>query len=255
KKVTMSDVAVHANVSKSTVSQYINGRYEYMGEKTRKKIENSINQLGYQVNTVARSLRQKRTFTIGVVVANILHSFSTQVIRAIEDVCNDNEINVIICNADDNPGKEKKYINTLRAKQVDGLITFPTGRNVELYYQMIQENYPLVFVDRIIKELPVNCFLLDNEYATKIAVDSLVNFGHQKIGMVTTSLSKNVSPRIEIINGLKQSLIMRGITPVNDYIKGFEENEMQEGISKIFSLDNQPTALIAGNDLTLIKIL
>lgn len=72
KKVTISDVAKHAGVSKSTVSQYLNGRYDYMSEHTQKKIEATIKALNYHPNIVARSLTQKKTYTVGVIVANNL---------------------------------------------------------------------------------------------------------------------------------------------------------------------------------------
>ena len=86
-KVTMADVAKVAGVSKSTVSQYLNKRYEYMGEKTKLKIEEAIEELGYQPNFIARSLKQKRTSMVGIIVANITHFFSTEISRAIEDFC------------------------------------------------------------------------------------------------------------------------------------------------------------------------
>src|SRR5699024_2891623 len=72
-KVTMQDVANKAGVSKSTVSQFINKRYEYMSEKTKLKIAQSIEELGYIPNSIARSLTQRKTYTIGVIVANIIH--------------------------------------------------------------------------------------------------------------------------------------------------------------------------------------
>src|SRR5699024_6635814 len=98
RKITIADVAKKANVSKSTVSQYLNGRYEYMGTKVRKKIEETIEELDYQPNAVARSLKTKSTSTIGIIVANILHTYSTQVIKSIEEVCNEKGISTIICN-------------------------------------------------------------------------------------------------------------------------------------------------------------
>src|SRR5699024_2344939 len=168
------DVARRANVSKSTVSQYLNKRFNYMGEETKKRIEKAIDDLGYQANVIARSLKQKRTFTIGVIVANILHAFSTQVIRAIEDVCQEHDVHVIVCNADDDQEKEKKYIEMLRAKQVDGLIVLPTGENIELYETMVDTPFPLVFMDRKVKGLKVDTFLLDNEDAVKQAFTHFV---------------------------------------------------------------------------------
>ncbi|HEX6923636.1 MAG TPA: substrate-binding domain-containing protein, partial [Bacillales bacterium] len=255
KRATMADVAQLANVSKSTVSQYLNKRYDYMGEKTKKRIEEAINELGYQANYVARSLKQKRTSTIGVIVANILHTFSTQVIRAIEDVCNEQNIHVIVCNADDDPEKEKKYINMLRAKQVDGLIVFPTDGNIDLYEQMVNERYPLVFIDRKIESPAVDTFLLDNEEAANLAVNHFVEKGHTRIGMITTSLIRNVTPRVERIAGYKKALKSYGIEPVKGYVKGLEVDEIKRGLAEMMSLEKPPTALLAGNDLTLMEVL
>lgn len=255
KRVTMADVAKRANVSKSTVSQFLNKRYDYMGEKTRKRIEEAIGELGYQANYVARSLKQKRTSTIGVIVANILHAFSTQVIRAVEDICNEQDMHVIVCNADDDPEKEKKYIEMLRAKQVDGLIVFPTGGNMDLYEGMVKENYPLIFVDRKVEGLAVDTFLLDNAGAVELAVDYFVSQGHRRIGMITTSLIRNVTSRVERIDGFKKALIARGIEPDDAYIKGLDVHEIKSGLAEMLALPEPPTALLAGNDLSLMETL
>ncbi|GAB7387849.1 LacI family DNA-binding transcriptional regulator [Bacillaceae bacterium] len=255
KKVTMADVAKKAGVSKSTVSQYLNKRYDYMSEKTRQKIEQAIKELGYQPNFVARSLKQKRTFTIGVIVANILHAFSTQVIRAIEDVCQQNDFHVIVCNADDDPGKEKKYIDMLRGKQVDGLIVFPTGGNVGLYSALVEQNFPLVFMDRIVEGLSVDTILLDNHKAAYLAVQHFIAKGHRRIGMLTTSLLRHVTPRLERIEGYKRALRDHGIPVREEYVKGLEIGELQGAMAQMLALEEPPTAILAGNDLTLMEIL
>ena len=143
----------------------MNGRFEYMSKGTKERIEQAIHELGYRPNIIARSLKQKSTTTIGVIVANILHHFSTRVIRAIEDYCNEHHFHVIVCNADDNPDKEKQYIRMLEAKQVDGMIVFPTGGNVELYQELLNKRYPIVFMDRLVPDISVNAVLLDNEKA------------------------------------------------------------------------------------------
>lgn len=255
KRVTMADVAKLANVSKSTVSQYLNKRFDYMGENTKKRIEEAISELGYQANYVARSLKQKRTSTIGVIVANILHAFSTQVIRAIEDACNIKDMHVIVCNADDDPEKEKKYIEMLRAKQVDGLIVFPTGGNMDLYERMVKEHYPLIFVDRKVEGIKVDTFLLNNEGAVFSAVDHFVERGHNRIAMITTSLIRHVTSRVERIEAFRKALLSHRIEPDPGYIKGFAVNDIQHGLADMLSLQEPPTAILAGNDLSLMEIL
>ncbi|WP_173918373.1 LacI family DNA-binding transcriptional regulator [Halobacillus sp. Marseille-Q1614] len=254
KSVTMADVAKHANVSKSTVSQYLNKRYDYMGEKTKQRIKAAIEELGYQPNIVARSLKQKSTKTIGVIVANILHTFSTEVSRAIEDVCHAADFHTIICNADDDPAKEKKYIEMLRAKQVDGLIIFPTGNNRELYKRMLNEKYPVVFIDRPVPDIPVSSVMLNNERASELAVNHLVDKGYNRIAMITTSIIDNVSPRFERMEGYKKALQARGIESREDWIKSIQPEQIEEALEKMFE-STPPDAVIAGNDLVLKEIL
>ncbi|WP_226582137.1 LacI family DNA-binding transcriptional regulator [Halobacillus litoralis] len=255
KKVTIADVAKQAEVSKSTVSQYLNKRYDYMGEQTKKRIQNAIEQLGYQPNFVARSLKQKSTKTIGVIVANILHNFTTEVTRAIEDACHGADFHTIICNADDDPVKEKHYIEMLRAKQVDGLIIFPTGNNRDLYQQMLDASYPVVFLDRNVEEMPVTAVMLDNQRAAELAVDHFAEKGYKRVGMVTTSIFNHVSPRLERIEGYKKALNRNGLTVHEDYIISAEPDHLQESLEDLLHLDNPPEAILAGNDLVLIEIL
>lgn len=255
KTVTIDDVAKKANISKSTVSQYLNKRYEYMSVQTKERIKEAIEELGYQPNIIARSLKQKSTSTIGVIVANILHGFSTQIIRSIEDYCNEMDFHIIVCNADDDPEKEKRYIDMLTAKQVDGLIIFPTGGNLELYKKFQKQKYPLVFVDRAVEEMIVSSVLLDNALASELAVEHFVNKGYSRIGIVTTEIVRNVSPRVERVAGFKQALNDRGIEVNEDYIRSVNVQQIQQALKEMFSLVKPPEAIIAGNDLTLFQVL
>lgn len=255
KAITIDDVATFANVSKSTVSQYLNGRYEYMSDKTKVRIREAIEELGYQPNIIARSLKQKSTKTIGVIVANILHSFSTQVIRAIEDVFHTYDFHMIVCNADDNPEKEKKYIEMLRAKQVDGLIIFPTGGNIELYKKLTQGNFPLIFLDRFVNDLPIPSIMLDNFEASRLAVQYLHEQGCERIGIITASTIQNVSPRIERLQGFNQAMNQLEKPICTDYIQSVETHMVQNVLEQMIHLEQPPDGLIAGNDLTLLAIL
>ncbi|MGP4059532.1 LacI family DNA-binding transcriptional regulator [Halobacillus litoralis] len=255
KTVTISDVATHAKVSKSTVSQYLNKRYDYMGEKTKQRIELAIEELGYQPNIVARSLKQKSTKTIGVIVANILHNFTTEVTRAIEDVCISSDYHTIICNADDDPEKEKHYIEMLRAKQVDGLIIFPTGDNRGLYEKMLKDRYPVIFLDRKVEDIPISSILLDNEMASGLAVEHFVQKGYSRIGMITTSIINHITPRLERIQGYEKAIHKEGLPFVEEYVKSAEPTNIQRVLEELLDLEEPPEAILAGNDLVLIEIL
>ncbi|WPZ16950.1 substrate-binding domain-containing protein [Geobacillus subterraneus] len=255
KRITIQDVARLAGVSKSTISQYLNKRYDYMSEETKKRIEAAINELGYEPNFIARSLKQKKTSTIAVIVANILHSFSTKVIRAVEDYCNENGFHVIVCNADDDPEKEANYIRMLRAKQVDGMIVFPTSGNIQLYKELVDGNFPLVFVDRIIQELSVDTVLLDNEKAVYLAIRHFRERGHERIGIITTSLHHRVTPRVERIEGYKKAMFELGLAVRDEYIKGVDLTYIEDTLDFMLSLKEPPTAILAGNDLVLMEIL
>lgn len=254
KAVTMADVARLANVSKSTVSQFLNKRFEYMGKDTKKRIEETIKELDYRPNIVARSLKQKSTTTIGVIVANILHTFSSQVIRAIEDICHESDFHVIVCNADDNPVKERKYIEMLRAKQVDGMIILPTGDNVDIYNDMFAEKYPIVFVDRTLREVPIPSVLLNNEMAANLGVQHFIDNGYKKIGIITNVI-RNITPRKGRVNGYKKTLKKNNIAIKDQYIKNLEISNVQEGLKDMLALEEPPEAILAGNDLILIEVL
>lgn len=253
KKVTLADVAKEAGVSKSTVSQFLNQRYEHMGDETRERIKAAIEKLGYRPNYVARSLKQKRTSMIGIIIANIMHRVSTEFSRAIEDYCHEHDMQAIICNADDDPAKERKYIEVLRARQVDGLVIVPTGGNIELYQQMERENYPVVFMDRKVDGINVHTIVVNNKGAAYEAVSHLIEQGHTRIGIVTPPLT--VSPRIERMSGYKQALIDHGIEIRAEYMISDEIHRLTSRLEEMFSLPQKPTALLAGNDLSFFEVM
>jgi len=226
-----------------------------MGVETKKKIADSIEELQYQPNILARSLKNKSTKTIGVIVANILHEFSTQIIRAIEDSCQELDFHIIVCNTDEDPEKEEKYIKMLYAKQIDGIIIFPTGGNLKLYDRLQKSNFPIVFMDRIISEVKFPTVLLDNEKASEIAVEEFLANNYRKLGIITTSVIKNITPRIERINGFKKAIERNNLALDQRYIKSVEKGSIQSEFEKMLNLTSPPQAILAGNDFVLIELL
>ncbi|MHA6533924.1 LacI family DNA-binding transcriptional regulator [Paenibacillus sp. BAC0078] len=254
--VTMKEVAERAGVSKSTVSQFLSKRYNYMSLDTKRRIEQAIEELNYIPNEVARSLKHKKTYIVGVISSTILSKFTTEIVRAIEDECQLKGIQVIICNTDDDSLKEKSYVQSMIARQVDGLIIFPTEENKKLYASLVKNRYPFVFVDRKIDEISVDTVLLSNEKASELAVETFVQHGHTNIGMVTFPLGKKtITTRIERLSGYRKTMEHYGLPVNEDYIKSGRLEEMPALLAELFHMDNPPTALIATNDMILEQVL
>lgn len=112
---------------------------------------------------------------------------------------------MIICNADENAEKESKYVETLIARQVDGLIIFPTGNNPSAYSKLVEADFPLVFMDRLVDGITTQSLLLDNEMAAKIGVGQLIQQGHERIALVSLPIGEHaITPRKERISGYKK---------------------------------------------------
>ncbi|WP_438492443.1 LacI family DNA-binding transcriptional regulator [Paenibacillus sp. IHBB 3054] len=256
KKLTIEDVAQKAGVSKSTVSQFLNKRFKYMSEATKNRIAAVIEELNYQPNGLARSLKQNRTFMVGVIVANIDYSLSIQCIRAIENELQRHGIQVIICNADENADKENTYVETLVARQVDGLIIFPTGDNPSAYTRLIEAHYPLVFMDRLVEGVTTQSLLLDNEMAVKTAVKELVRHGHEAIALLSLPLGEHaITPRRERMSGFRKAMEDAGLALNEQYMRSVPREEIASALDALLALPQPPTALLAANDLVLGEIL
>ncbi|MCM3177773.1 LacI family DNA-binding transcriptional regulator [Cytobacillus horneckiae] len=255
KKITISDVAEKAGVSKSTVSQYINQRYKYMSSETKERIERVINELNFRPNDNARNLKVKKTKVVGILVANILHTLSTEIIQIVEDRLQHNGMKAFVCNSADDPEKEKEYIDLLIAKQVDGIIIFPVGNDYTVYNYLINYSIPIVFVDRLVDGITTDSVLLDNHAASFLAVSTLAEKGHENIAFFTLPIDFPVTPRIERIDGYKKAMAACQLKLREELIFSISKDKIQDALQNCLHFNKPPTAIIAGNDLVLLQIL
>lgn len=119
--ITIYDVAREANVSMATVSRVVNGNPN-VKPTTRKKVLNTIEELGYRPNAVARGLASKKTTTVGAIIPDISSTFFSELARGIEDIASMYNYNIILSSSDQNKDKELHLINTMLEKQVDGIV-------------------------------------------------------------------------------------------------------------------------------------
>ena len=248
-------IAEKAGVSTATVSRVLSD-FPGVKEKTKKKVMKIISELNYEVNGVARSLRQKKTFKIGVVVGNILSQFYSVLAKSIEDIANKYGYSVILCNGDDDSEKELNYLKVLRSSRVDGIIIAPTGKNVGYINNLLQSNIKIVLVDRLIEGVDCDAILVDNEKGAYTAVKYLIDKGYKKIAIIDGFIDRTTGK--ERLKGYLRALNENNIPRDDDFIK-IKDFKKISGIvfaKELLENKNKPEAIFVANlDLTLGAIL
>lgn len=202
--ITIRDVATLAKVSPATVSHVINNT-GLIGEDTTKRVERAMETLNYQPNFVARGLRSQKTATIGLILSNIANSFYPSVARGAEDAANKQGYNIIFCNTDENPEKERRYVDELISRQVDGYLIVPADKSQTNLEKLQQINRPFVYVDRILPEFPADAVLLDNyQGALDACTHFITHHGCRRIGTISGPLGLTTGR--ERMDGYRASL-------------------------------------------------
>lgn len=185
KKVTMMDIAIRANVSKTTVSMVINNRDANISEETKQRILEIAKELNYIPNSVARSLSTKKSQTIGIILPDITNPFFSEMARAIEDGANNLGYNVIFCNTDNEEAKEEKYTTLLVSKLVDGVIFISGGESDKSINILKNNSIPFVVVDRPINDdkdyYGIYCL---NKEGVKKGIKYLISKNRKKVAFV-----------------------------------------------------------------------
>jgi len=131
----IEDVAREAGVSTATVSRVLAGK-PYVSEELRRRVLEAARTLNYRPSRVARSLRVQRSRIIGLIISDIQNPFFTSIVRAVEDVAQQQQYSVFLCNSDEDSDKETTYVELMLAEQVSGLIVAPTARSNGLYRKL-----------------------------------------------------------------------------------------------------------------------
>ncbi|MFC6322725.1 LacI family DNA-binding transcriptional regulator [Companilactobacillus baiquanensis] len=254
-KPTINDVAFEAGVSKSTVSQFLNKRYQYMSTTTRQKIAEAIDRLEYHPNQIAKSLKQKNTNVVAFICANLSSRFSLELLASIENYFQKIGYSVIIAKTDDDPNKERELIESFLARQIDGIIVFPTYENKEFYISLRKQRVPIMFVDRLLKGVEIPSVLLDNKAAGYEATKLFVENGHEKIAILTLPLGDGITTRVERMEGYNQALEENKIKYEPEYVINCQVEEVSNKLTELMNLDNPPTAIVITNDMLLETVL
>lgn len=247
---TIRDVAEKANVSSSTVSHVINNT-RFVSEPTKMRVLEVMQELNYNPNRLARSLRVKgmQTHTIGLLIPDNANPFFAELLEGVESACFDAEYNVVLCNSNDLSDKEMYYLNVLLGKQVDGIILVSTGSVTETLELLLRNDCPVVLVDREVDNVNIDVVVVDNEGGGYLAVKHLIDLGHSRIGCIRgPSL---VTPSALRYKGYHQALEEAKIIFDPSIITqgDFRPHSGYLATKKLLSLPEPPTAIFVMNDM------
>ena len=246
--VTMSDIARDLNVSVVTVSKVLRNQGK-ISEATRKRVLRRAKQLHYQMNWVARSLVTRRTYTIGLLLPELTHPFFAEIARALAQTVQAHGYHVIISYFEEDPDLEASELNSLLARQVDGLIVasaqVPGCR--EMFRRVQARTVPYVLIDRPIPGVSA-CFVgVDNRAIGRMATEHLIS---QKCRRIAHLRGPEMGIAAERLDGYRRALAMRGLAPLKEYIVsgGHNDDTGYAGMQRLLRLKQLPDGVFCYND-------
>lgn len=196
---TIKDVAAKAGVSTATVSHVINGS-RTVTLKTRNKVKAAIAELKYRPDGIARSLRVSQTGTVAALIPDITNPFFAEFVRGVQDfVDNSGErYNVLLCNTEESPARERRALDLVTERRIDGMIIAPTGDNEEMLADFVESGFPLVLGDRKLEGNPFDTVVIDNRAAGAQMAKHLLSLGHRRFGVLQAALASSaIDERVE----------------------------------------------------------
>ncbi|HEY5799412.1 MAG TPA: LacI family DNA-binding transcriptional regulator [Burkholderiaceae bacterium] len=248
---TMKQVAEKAGVSTSTVSHVINNT-RVVSDDVRERVLALIAEMRYIPSAVARSLKNDKTHTIGMMIPNNSNPYFAELIQGIEDASFKLGYNIILCNAYDDAKKQAAYIRVLMEKRIDGLILVASGSDDALSSLLSSQNVPMVLVDREVEGVEADFIESDHEQGGYIATKYLLDLGHRDIACVSGPIE--LLPSRDRVVGYLRALKEAGIKFRLDYLvrSDFTSEGGYNAFRQLLALKQRPTAIFASNDLMAI---
>lgn len=248
KPATIKDIARELNISISTVSRVLRDKPD-VNTETRQLVLQMAEQLDYQPNQVALSLVTKQTHTLGVIVPNLDYFFSTAV-RGIDDIALESGYTAMICQSNENYGREIMNTQRLMKSRVDGLIVSISSDtlNVDHFKRLLQKKYPIVFFDRVGSDLGATKVILDNVAGASMAVSHLIEQGCRRIAYLAGPANLSISQQRMI--GYTDTLQKYGL-PIEEDLIVYSEFDRDYAYSCTLDLldsPNPPDAIFAVSD-------
>lgn len=244
---TLADIARALGVSKMTVSRAINNHPEISAE-TRARILETAHRMNYRPNQFARALTTNRSYLLGVVVPDLMHSYFAEICRGVETVAKPLGYQNLICSTDEDAASEENEIAALLPR-TDGLIVASSALPTEtkFYRRLARERAKLVLIDRQLEGLKCPMVTTDDVKVGLLATNHLIELGHRRVGHLKGTAASTAQMRFE---GYKKALLKNRI-PFDDSLVrecGFTEEDGYRSMKEWLATNDAPSAIFAAND-------
>lgn len=248
---TIGDVARRARVSTATVSRVLAGHGRARPE-TRERVFAAARDLGYRPSGVARSLRQRATRTMGLIVTDIENPFFPQLVRAVEDAARELGYAILLCNAAEDPERESGYLELLVDRWVDGVVIAASSLGGRHREWLADAPLPIVLVNSTDLEIGLSTIASDNYEGGRLAARHLADLGHERFGLIAGPPRNIDGP--DRLAGARDALRAAGIAAECILVAADEAGVAggERAAAEILGRDRRVTAFVAYNDLMAI---
>lgn len=236
-----------SGTSPSTVSRVLTGSAVVSPEK-RDAVQDAIRKLNFRPSHIARSLKTRVTYSVGLLLNDITNPFYSAIARGVEDEAHRQGYSLILCNTSEDPERERLYLEVLQDKHVDGIILGSTDASPDRLYE-ISLRMPIIQVDRVLSEIESDAVVVDNFKGAYDAARFLIERGHREIGIVRWR--RSISTLAEREAGVRQALAEAGIRyePLfNAEATTLTSHDSEVAVLRLLASARRPSALVALNN-------
>ncbi len=247
---TIRDVAQRAGVSTATVSRILSGA-SLSRPATVAAVRDAVDALNYRPSGIARSLKLRTTWTLGLIVTDVQNPFFPEVVRAVEDIAWASGFAILLCNAAGDPDRESGYLRLLEERRVDGMIVAASHVTVAHAASLARTNVPVVLVNCESDEVAVPTILSDNASGGRFAAEHLLALGHRRIAVLAGTAAHADAP--SRVAGVRGAMAAAGIVePPAVILAGATVDAGVAATAELLRSAPETTAIICYNDLLAI---
>lgn len=252
KKITSKDIAKELGISRSVVSFVLNGKNKEMriSDELTKKVLDLVETRNYQANHIAKSLKTGKTYTIGLIVADIANPFFAQIASEIEKEVIKKGYSVFFCSSNENKKNFNFQLENFKNRQVDGLILIPPINSDKILTLLGSQNIPFVIMDRIIENLEANSVNINNHKAAYDATTRLINYGRKKVAII--NVNKELITMSDRTNGYIDALVDNGMEVNPNLLQQLKYSNVAEHVNQAVNkviLNNADAIIFTTNKL------